>query len=119
MLALQVLFCNAAIMAKRFRLSEDGKTDSQFATNHTGHFLLTQLLLDTLVATAKASKSEGRVVVMSSLVHWRTYSAKQGGPIRLGALAAQKKGYNPWQSYGQSKLANCEWLRQMRSSASH
>ncbi len=105
--ALQVLMLNAAVMAVPFALSEDGKTDSQFATNHTGHFLLTQLLLDTLIATAKASKSQGRVVVMTSCTHFVPYTPELGGPIRLSKMASEE-GYDAWMAYGQTKLSNRE-----------
>ena len=41
--------------------------------NFAGHFLLTNLLLDTMKKTAKESKKEGRIVNVSSMAHWFPY----------------------------------------------
>lgn len=92
---LDVLICNAGIMAPA-RLSVKNGLESQFLTNHMGHFLLTYLLQDAL-----KEAPEGRIVMLSSLAH---------------ALAGRRaidydnldgsRGYRPWQFYGQSKLAN-------------
>jgi NAD(P)-dependent dehydrogenase (short-subunit alcohol dehydrogenase family) len=51
-----------------FTPSVDGH-ETQFATNHLGHFLLAQLLRDTLVASAHRDKVQGRVVVVASVAH--------------------------------------------------
>ena len=42
--------------------------------NSTGHFLLTNLLLDTMKKTSRESKKEGRIVNVSSEAHRYTYS---------------------------------------------
>ncbi|XP_031504453.1 short-chain dehydrogenase TIC 32, chloroplastic-like [Nymphaea colorata] len=97
---LNLLINNAAIMACPFQLSKDG-IELQFATNHIGHFLLTNLLLDKMKATAKESGIEGRVVNVGSLSHRRTYSSG----IRFDKINSPS-GYAPYASYGQSKLAN-------------
>ncbi|TKY45216.1 Short-chain dehydrogenase TIC 32 [Spatholobus suberectus] len=67
-----ILRNNAGIFATPFMLSEDN-IELQFATNHMGHFLLTNLLLDTLKKTTHESKKQGRIVNVSSQAHHLTY----------------------------------------------
>ncbi|KAI5652822.1 hypothetical protein M9H77_30009 [Catharanthus roseus] len=97
---LNILVNNAGVMANPFGLSKDN-IELQFATNHLGHFLLTNLLLDTIKKTAKKSKKEGRIVNVSSEAHRFPY--REG--IRFDRLNDQE-GYNRFTAYGQSKLAN-------------
>ncbi|KAJ4979655.1 hypothetical protein NE237_010435 [Protea cynaroides] len=99
-LPLNILINNAGVMATPFMLSQD-KIELQFATNHIGHFLLTNLLLDTMKSTAHKSKNEGRIVIVSSEAHRFAYS--EG--IRFDRIN-DKSGYSRWGAYGQSKLAN-------------
>ncbi|XVF09905.1 hypothetical protein REPUB_Repub07fG0137200 [Reevesia pubescens] len=99
-LPLNILINNAGIMATPFMLSKDG-IELQFATNHIGHFLLTNLLLETMKKTAHRSKMEGRIVNVSSRRH--KFSYPEG--IRFNKLNDQS-GYNSLSAYGQSKLAN-------------
>jgi NAD(P)-dependent dehydrogenase (short-subunit alcohol dehydrogenase family) len=90
--ALHVLCNNAGVMAIPYRLTTDG-FEMQFGTNHLGHFALTGLLLDLIVATDGA-----RVVNVASGAH-------RMGRIRFDDLQ-WKQGYRKWMAYGQSKLAN-------------
>ncbi|KAH7292061.1 hypothetical protein KP509_29G049900 [Ceratopteris richardii] len=99
-LPLNILVNNAGVMACSYELSTDG-IELQFATNHIGHFLLTNLLLDNMKRTAQESGNEGRIVNVSSTAHYITYS----GGIRFTAIN-EKSGYNSWLAYGQSKLSN-------------
>ncbi|MBA0799807.1 hypothetical protein Gohar_010296, partial [Gossypium harknessii] len=69
---LNLLINNAGIMATPFMLSKDN-IELQFATNHIGHFLLTNLLLDTMKKAARTSKREGRIINVSSEAHRYTY----------------------------------------------
>ncbi|KAJ0482726.1 putative very-long-chain 3-oxoacyl-CoA reductase [Helianthus annuus] len=69
-------------------LSKDG-IESQFATNYLGHFHLTNLLLDTMKHTARSRGQEGRIVLVSSVVHRLTY--KEG--IMFDKLNDEKR-YN-------------------------
>ncbi|KAI7741549.1 hypothetical protein M8C21_006157 [Ambrosia artemisiifolia] len=71
-LPLNILILNAGIMSPPFTLSQDG-IELQFATNHIGHFLLTNLLLDTMKRTSIKSQKEGRIVVVSSELHKMSY----------------------------------------------
>ncbi|KAJ3498387.1 hypothetical protein NLG97_g1165 [Lecanicillium saksenae] len=92
--AIDVVVNNAGIMATDYKLTVD-KIESQFATNHLGHFLFTNLIMDKLLA-AEAP----RVVNVSSDGHrlghirWDDYNFDDG------------KTYNKWTAYGQSKTAN-------------
>ncbi|GER25231.1 NAD(P)-binding Rossmann-fold superfamily protein [Striga asiatica] len=91
---------NAGVMAPPFNLSKDN-IELQFATNHLGHFLLANLLLDTMKKTAHKTKKEGRIVNVSSEAHRVSY--EEG--IRFDKLN-NPEGYRKWGAYGQSKLAN-------------
>ncbi|MCD7458313.1 Short-chain dehydrogenase TIC 32 B, chloroplastic [Datura stramonium] len=99
-LPLNILINNAGVMFCPFQLSEDG-IEMQFATNHIGHFYLTNLLLDKMKETAKSTGIQGRIVNLSSLAHLFTY--KEG--IRFDKIN-DKNSYHDKQAYGQSKLAN-------------
>jgi NAD(P)-dependent dehydrogenase (short-subunit alcohol dehydrogenase family) len=90
--ALHVLCNHAGVMAIPYRQTADG-FEMQFGTNHLGHFALTGLLLDRLLATEGA-----RVVNVASGAH-------RFGSIRFDDLQ-WKNGYRKWRAYGQSKLAN-------------
>jgi WW domain-containing oxidoreductase len=99
-LPLNILINNAGVMACPFTLSKDN-IELQFATNHLGHFLLTNLLLDIMKKTARESQKEGRIVNVSSGAHQFAYS--EG--IRFDKIN-EKSSYSNWRAYGQSKLAN-------------
>ncbi|KAK8584206.1 hypothetical protein V6N13_109599 [Hibiscus sabdariffa] len=99
-LPLNILINNAGVMATPFMLSHDN-IELQFATNHLGHFLLTNLLLETMKCTARESKREGRIVNLSSEGHRIVYP--EG--IRFDQIN-DESGYFSWFAYGQSKLAN-------------
>ena len=89
---LDLLINNAGIMAAPRRLTRDG-FESQFGTNHLGHFALTGLLLGALLKAPAP-----RVVTVSSHLHRR-------GTMRFDDLQGERK-YDRWGAYGQSKLAN-------------
>ncbi|GMN44573.1 hypothetical protein TIFTF001_013772 [Ficus carica] len=99
-LPLNILINNAGVMATPFMLSKDN-IELQFATNHIGHFLLTNLLLETMKRTTLECKREGRIVNVSSRRH--KFSYKEG--IRFDKIN-DKSRYNGLSAYGQSKLAN-------------
>ncbi|CAH9114050.1 unnamed protein product [Cuscuta europaea] len=99
-LPLNILINNAGVMFCPFQLSEDGY-EMQFATNHLGHFHLTNLLLDNMKAAAKASGIQGRIVNLSSIAH--RYPCRKG--IKFDHIN-DKKSYNDKMAYGRSKLAN-------------
>ncbi|KAL3825987.1 hypothetical protein ACJIZ3_022016 [Penstemon smallii] len=99
-LPLNILINNAGIMFCPYQLSEDG-IEMQFATNHLGHFYLTNLLLDKMKETAKSTGIEGRIVNLSSIAHIHTY--EKG--IAFDKIN-EKRSYDDKKAYGQSKLAN-------------
>ncbi|CAL5344018.1 unnamed protein product [Camellia sinensis] len=66
-----------------------------------GHFLLTNLLLETMKETVRTTSKEGRIVNVSSRRH--QFSYPEG--IRFDKINDQS-GYNQLSAYGQSKLAN-------------
>ncbi|XP_031128349.1 short-chain dehydrogenase TIC 32, chloroplastic-like [Ipomoea triloba] len=99
-LPLNLLINNAGVMATPFMLSQDN-LELQFATNHIGHFLLTNLLLEKMKRTAHECRKEGRIVNVSSNAHQLPYS--EG--IRFDKIN-DEKSYNRIYAYGQSKLAN-------------
>ncbi|KAL6882488.1 NAD(P)-binding protein [Trichoderma longibrachiatum] len=92
--AIDVLMNNAGIMAVPYRICEDGY-ESQLTCNHLGHFLLTNLIFDKLLASA-----DKRVVNVSSGGHW--FSAIRYADINYDG----GETYEKWNAYGQSKTAN-------------
>ncbi|OLT12924.1 hypothetical protein BJF78_23120 [Pseudonocardia sp. CNS-139] len=90
---LDLLFANAGIMATPYAVTADG-FEAQFGTNHLGHFALTGLVLPALLAAPAA-----RVVVTSSVAH-------HPGRVGFDDLMFQRRPYERWPAYSQSKLAN-------------
>jgi len=89
---------NAGVMALPYRRTADG-FEMQLGTNHLGHFALTGLLLDRLLAApARANAPGPRIVTVSSGAH-------RAGRIRFDDLQSERR-YGKWRAYGQSKLAN-------------
>jgi len=91
---LHYLILNAGVMNTPYRKTKQGY-ESQFGTNHLGHFLLTNLLLPKLKESVPS-----RVVVLSSAAH------KNGQIFWDSNFLQDGKDYNGWTSYGQSKVCN-------------
>jgi NAD(P)-dependent dehydrogenase (short-subunit alcohol dehydrogenase family) len=87
--SIDLLINNAGVMVPPLTRTADG-FELQFGTNHLGHFALTNLLLDRVT---------GRVVTVSSTGH-------RLGRIDFDDLNWERKPYQAWRAYGQSKLAN-------------
>jgi NAD(P)-dependent dehydrogenase (short-subunit alcohol dehydrogenase family) len=96
---LDLLVNNAGVMAGPHRTTADG-FELQFGTNHLGHFALTGLLLDRLLAAERP-----RVVTVSSGAH-------RMGKMNFEDLQAEGR-YWRWGAYGQSKLANLLFMREL------
>ncbi len=86
---IDLLINNAGVMATPPARTEDG-FELQFATNHLGHFALTNLLLEQV---------RGRVVTVSSNLH-------RNGQIDFDDPNWETRPYKRWGAYSQSKLAN-------------
>jgi NAD(P)-dependent dehydrogenase (short-subunit alcohol dehydrogenase family) len=86
---LELLINNAGVMVPPLSRTAEG-FELQFGTNHLGHFVLTNLLLEHV---------SGRVVTVSSTGH-------RIGSIDFDDLSWDHKPYRAWRAYGQSKLAN-------------
>jgi NAD(P)-dependent dehydrogenase (short-subunit alcohol dehydrogenase family) len=92
-----VLVNNAGIMAVPYAKTVDG-FETQIGTNHLGHFALTNLLLP---------KVSDRVVTVSSMMHLI-------GVISLKDLNWTSRPYLAWPAYGQSKLANLLFTKELQ-----
>lgn len=90
---IDILINNAGVMMCPALKTEDG-FEMQIGTNHFGHFLFTNLLLDKIKKSSPA-----RIVTVSSKAHVR-------GKIDLDDINSEKKEYSRIAAYGQSKLAN-------------
>lgn len=88
------LLVNNAGLAGSAGLTKSG-FELAFGTNHLGHFLLTQMLLDRLKASAPA-----RIVTVASRAHTRV------GGINFDDVCQRTKGKAALPEYGVSKLAN-------------
>lgn len=99
---LDILLCNAGIMACPPALSKDG-IEIQFATNHLGHALLIKHLLLILLRTAE-TYGDARVVSLTSTGF--NVAPKDEGIIFKDLSTPQDYGLGSnWTRYGQSKLA--------------
>ncbi|SDP62321.1 oxidoreductase [Lentzea jiangxiensis] len=98
--ALDVLVNNAGIMAVPNGRTADG-FERQFGTNHLGHAALTWLLLPAL-----RQRPGARVVTVSSLMH-------RAGRIDFEDPNWERRPYSLQGSYGQSKLANILFAREL------
>ena len=96
---IRVLVNNAGVFMSRRVETPDGY-ETTFAVNHLAPFLLTNLLLDRLRASAPA-----RIVTTSSGAHY-------DGHIRLDDLQGERS-WSGWQAYSNSKLANVLFTREL------
>lgn len=92
---IDILINNAGIMGVPLGRTTEG-FERQFGTNHLGHFALTGLLLPRITS---------RIVTVSSMAH-------RMGTIRIDDLN-WTRGYQRWPAYGQSKLANLLFTREL------
>ena len=87
-----ILINSAGVMASPLSRDAAGH-ESQFATNHLGHFRLTQALWPLLVAQG------ARVIAVSSRGH-------QIAGVDFDDIDFERRPYDKWVAYGQSKTAN-------------
>jgi NAD(P)-dependent dehydrogenase (short-subunit alcohol dehydrogenase family) len=98
--SIDVLINNAGVMACPELRTADG-FEMQFGTNHLGHFLLTNLLLPSLLGG-----DEPRVVNLSSGSHGNA-------DVDLDDPNFERTEYDPWVAYGRSKTANVLFTREL------
>ena len=98
--ALDVLINNAGVMACPWGHTKDG-FETQFGTNHLGHFLLTALLFPALQAG-----DQPRVVTLTSAGHSRA-------DVDLADPNFEHSEYSPWVAYGRAKTANALFAREL------
>lgn len=90
---IDLLINNAGVMACPLSRTADG-FETQFGTNHLGHFLFTNLLMPLVEKGASP-----RIVNLSSRGH-------HIAPVDFDDPNFERREYEKWQSYGQSKTAN-------------
>ncbi len=90
--SLKALVNNAGVYMNEYRKSADG-FEMTFAVNHLSHFLLTDLVLDSL-----RSGAPSRIVTVSSVAHTR-------GAFDLATIN-DADAFTPYHAYAASKLAN-------------
>lgn len=92
-----ILICNAAVMANPETRVGNG-WESQFGTNHLGHYALVNLLWPAIAPGA-------RIVSLSSMGHH--YSPMRWDDVQFIS------GYDKWLAYGQSKTAIALFAKQL------
>ncbi|CAF3803421.1 unnamed protein product [Adineta steineri] len=97
--SLNILICNAGVFPGTLKLTKDS-FEHNFGINHLAHFLLVQLLLPVL-----KQSQPSRIVVVSSLANRR-------GGIDFDDLNWEKRPYDKWLAYAQSKVANILFAKQ-------
>lgn len=102
---LDILVCNAGVMAMPRRETTADGFERQFGTNHLGHFALVARLLPLLLR----ARPEARVVSVASLAHKK-------GRIAFDDLDGERN-YDPWGAYRQSKLATLMFARTLQRRA--
>ena len=92
-----VLINNAGVLAVPYALTVDG-FETHLATNHLGHYVLTNLML---------AQIRDRVVVISSDAH-------RSADLDLADLNWERRTYKPFTAYASSKLANLLFLAELQ-----
>lgn len=106
---IDILFCNAGVMALPPSLSKDGY-EKQFATNHLGHAMLIDLLMPILEDTAAQPSSDVRIIITTSQA--AAPPLPPPGGIKFKALRTEHRMlFGTWRRYAQSKLANILYAR--------
>ena len=100
--SIDLLVNNAGVMYPPRETTADG-FELQFGTNHLGHFALTGLLLGNLLPVRGS-----RVVVVASIAH------KIRARIAFDDLQWERRRYQRVAAYGQSKLANLMFARELQ-----
>lgn len=107
---IDILINNAAVSSTPYKLTTEG-IEFQFATNHIGPFLFTNLILPKIAATATTSggggsdNAKGRIVNVASIAHsfWKD---QDGTKLFQDYNCSNGEKYAPMQMYFRSKAAN-------------
>ncbi|MGI0028103.1 MAG: SDR family oxidoreductase [Nitrososphaera sp.] len=99
---LDILVNNAGVFLARRTTTVDG-IERTFAVNHLAPFLLTNLLVDRIKAS-----NPSRIITTSSVAH-------EGAHVDLDDIQFERKRYNGIKAYGQSKLANILFTKELAS----
>ena len=97
---LHVVINNAGLMLSERRQTEEG-LEQTLGINHVGHFLLTDLLLDRIKASAPA-----RIINVSSKAHTQAGGLDFDDPMG-------EKSYDGFKAYSRSKLANVLFTQEL------
>ena len=98
---IDVLINNAGCYVSDLQLNVDG-IEMQFATNHIGHFLLTNLILDNVKAAGNA-----RIINLSSIAHNSTRE------LNLDDINYANEEYSGWKAYSRSKYCNILFTKEL------
>ena len=98
---IDVLINNAGCYLSELELSPQG-IEGQFATNHIGHFLLTNLILDNIKAAGNA-----RIINLASIAHSSTRE------VNFDDINYEKEQYGGWKSYSRSKFCNIVFTNEL------
>lgn len=98
---IDVLINNAGCYFSELKLN-DANIEMQFATNHLGHFLLTNLLIGNLKAADSA-----RIINLSSIAH------KSTRQLNLDDINYEQEEYGGWKSYSRSKFCNILFTKEL------
>lgn len=98
---IDVLINNAGVVSPKREETQDG-FEMQIGVNHLGHFLLTNLLLPVI-----SQSKDGRIIIVSSGAHKWGRFYKEDPHLH--------EGYNVMKGYGQSKLCNLLFAKELTS----
>jgi len=103
--------CNAGVMRVPPSRTKEGY-EIQFGTNHVGHALLIKLLLPLMENTAEQPNADVRIVCLSSRL---SFAHPKGGIVfdKLKTDQSDLGALGSWYRYGQSKLANLLYAREL------
>ena len=93
--SLDILVNNAAATTPRRRRLTTAGWEQQLGTNHLGHFVLALGLYEAL----RDAGGDARIVSVSSIAH-------RHAPLEFDDLHFDRRPYDAWLAYGQSKTAN-------------
>jgi NAD(P)-dependent dehydrogenase (short-subunit alcohol dehydrogenase family) len=101
------LGCNAGavIMGNEAKYSKDG-FEMTLAASYFGHFLLTELLLDVLIASAPS-----RIYIISSVVHANSPAKRYD--VNLDDLNWNNRPYTAFDAYGEAKVVSVLYAKEL------